>query len=227
MKFIEAVFFDLDGTVLDTAPDLAAACNEVLREYQRPAIPLAEFREWVHGGAVMMICESFRINTAHPDFAAIKTAFLNHYQQQLTRQTRLFAGIDDVLRYLEQEKIPWGIVTNKPQWLTQPLMEHFGLSSRSCCTISGDTLATAKPHPAPLLHACELVHAAPSRSVYVGDTLGDIQAAHAAGMISIAVKYGYNPAHCDINAWPADNFAATPEHLLSIFSDPAIWRRSP
>ena len=216
---IEAVFFDLDGTVLDTAPDLAAACNEILCEYQRPTIPLAEFREWVHGGAVMMVCGSFRINTAHPDFAAIKKAFLNRYEQQLTRQTQLFDGIDNVLRYLEQEKIPWGIVTNKPEFLTRPLMKHFGLSSRSCCSISGDTLATPKPHPAPLLHACQLIHVTPSHCVYVGDTMDDIQAARAAGMLSIAAKYGYNPSHCDINAWPADYFAATPGHLLSILSN--------
>jgi N-acetyl-D-muramate 6-phosphate phosphatase len=224
-QIIDAVFFDLDGTLLDTAPDLAAACNKVLREYQRPEIPFAQFREWVHGGANMMVCQSFGINTTHPDYTDIKTAFLNHYRQQIAMHTQLFAGMNEVLNYLDQEKIPWGVVTNKPQWLTQPLMAHFGLDARSRCIISGDTLSTAKPHPAPLLHACELTQAQPARSVYVGDTLCDIQAAQAAGMRSIGVCYGYNPPHCNVNEWAADILASTPQHLLTILSDPDMWRK--
>lgn len=214
---IKAVFFDLDGTLLDTAPDLADACNALLAEYQRPPIPLTEFREWIHGGAMRMVCESFQIRTEHPDYPTIKAALLQNYQKRLTQKTRLFPGIKQVLRYLETAQIPWGIVTNKHAYLTQPLLNHFELTERCCCIISGDTLPTAKPHPAPLLHACELMHILPQDSVYVGDTLGDIQAAQAAHMRSIAVSYGYRPTGSKIEEWGADAYVASPDALLSVF----------
>lgn len=224
-RVIDAVFFDLDGTLMDTAPDLATACNRLLGEYQLPEVPLEKFREWVHGGAAMMICESFQMSIDHPDFLTIKSAFLNYYQQQIVCQTQLFDGIDELLRLLDHKKIPWGVVTNKPQKLTQPLMAHFGLTLRSCATVCGDTLSVAKPHPAPLLYACELTGVSPLNSVYVGDTAGDIQAAQAAGMISIAVDYGYKPSGVSIEKWMANHEAMTTQHLLSFFSSfPPRWR---
>lgn len=210
------VFFDLDGTLLDTAPDLADACNRLLLERQRSPIDLKQFREWVHGGTAMMICESFGIETSHPDFSKLKTAFLDNYQQRLTQKTRLFPGIDKVLSFLEQQQIPWGVVTNKQAILTQPLLAHFGLAQRCCCIVSGDTLTTTKPHPAPLLHACKLAQAEIADCIYVGDTLGDIQAARAAGMRSIAVDYGYRPSHSLIETWQADALASTPSELLNL-----------
>jgi N-acetyl-D-muramate 6-phosphate phosphatase len=216
---MQAVFFDLDGTLLDTAPDLADACNYVLNQYQRPPIPLSQFREWVHGGAMLMLCESFGITSEHADYQAIRGAFLQNYQQRLANKTQLFPGINQVLLYLESSQIPWGIITNKHAWLVQPLLDYFQLTARCCCVISGDTLPTAKPHPAPLLHACALVPAQPQQCIYVGDTLGDIQAAQAAGMPSIAVSYGYNPKHCDISTWRADAIAANAEELLAILRD--------
>lgn len=213
---LKAVFFDLDGTLLDTAADLAGACNLVLQQYQRPPIPFATFREWVHGGASMMVCNSFQIASTHPDFSAIKSAFLANYRECLTQKTCLFTGIDSTLAYLDQHHILWGIVTNKPQQLTQPLADYFQFTARCCCIISGDTLQNTKPHPEPLLHACALAHISPQHSVYVGDTLSDIQAAQAAGMQSIAVGYGYRPKQSNIEDWPADALASTPQDLLQL-----------
>jgi N-acetyl-D-muramate 6-phosphate phosphatase len=213
---IKGVFFDLDGTLLDTAPDLALACNDVLAQHNRPPVALAQFRNWVHGGALMMISQSFGINADHPDYSAIKSAFLASYQQRLTHSTQIFSGVPELLDYLDREAIPWGVITNKYACLAEPLLAHFGLVQRCCCLVSGDTLAVAKPNPAPLLHACQLTGINPSHSIYIGDTLGDIQAARAAGMHSIAVSYGYLPADSNPVEWRADALAATSYDILCI-----------
>lgn len=188
---IEAVFFDLDGTLLDTAQDLLAAFNATLETYQRSPVPLTEFRRWISGGAAAMIGEFFKINAEHPDFQAVRSVLIAHYRKKLINHTQLFPGMENVLNHLEQNKIPWGVVTNRLSALTESLLVHFGLKARCCCVISGDTLPQQKPHPAPLLHACQLANSRPEQSVYVGDALTDIQAAHAAGLFSVAVSYGY------------------------------------
>jgi len=214
----DAVFFDLDGTLLDTAPDLADACNFVLKKYQKKAVDFSKFRNWVHGGAKLMICQSFQIQPDNSDYETIKLEFLTCYQQILTQKTQLFPGINKVLDYLEANKIPWGVVTNKHQRLTLPLLDHFLLSSRCCCIVSGDTLPQTKPDPAPLLHACQLISVRPDYSLYIGDTLSDIQAAKSAGMRSIAVSYGYHPHLSSIETWPADAWAATTQDLLDLLA---------
>ncbi|MBS0350375.1 MAG: HAD-IA family hydrolase [Proteobacteria bacterium] len=188
---IEAVFFDLDGTLLDTAPDLHAACNEILRRYHKPLVPFKDFRQWVHGGSLMMIGNSFRIDQNHALFSEIKEQFLTQYQKNINHQTQLFTGIEQVLTYLESKKIPWGIITNKLTYLTEPLLDFFNLKSRCCCLVCGDTLPKIKPDPAPLLHACQLTQVKPELCVYVGDSSSDIQAANSANMLSIAAHYGY------------------------------------
>ncbi len=218
---IEAVFFDLDGTLLDTAPDLTAACNQILLQYQREPISPAEFRHWIHGGALMMICNSFQIKATHPEYPAIKSAFLSKYQEQLTQSTCLFSGIEKVLNYLERTQLPWGIVTNKHTHLSHPLINYFGWASRCCCIISGDTLSTVKPHPEPLLHACQLAKANPQHCVYIGDTPGDIEAARAAGMQSIAVSYGYLPKDSNPVEWGANAVALSPEDIILILNHEA------
>ena len=124
---IKCVFFDLDGTLLDTAPDLLNACNYVLAVHQHPQVSISEFCRWVHGGIAMMIGESFKIRPQHAEFPALKAAFLDYYQQHSIEQTQLFPGIADLLRYLQQNQIPWGIVTNKISTLTHPILEHFRL----------------------------------------------------------------------------------------------------
>jgi 2-phosphoglycolate phosphatase len=217
LKNIQAVFFDLDGTLLDTAPDLVAACNQVLQEYQKPPISLNEFKYYIHGGAMMMICESFGVSPHHPDYPKIKSQFLKHYQSQIIQNTCLYPGIENTLQLLEKQRIPWGVITNKLEYLTKPIMDHFGFSQRCCCIICGDTLPTPKPHPAPLLHACQLIKVQPQNSVFVGDSLIDMQAATAAGMTSVAAAYGYLPKDSQLSSWPCDVSVHTPYDLVCLF----------
>jgi 2-phosphoglycolate phosphatase len=213
---IHAVFFDLDGTLLDTAPDLIVACNQVLQEYQKPPVDLPEFQYYIHGGALMMICESFGIRPDDPLYPEIKSKFLERYQQQLTLHSRLYPGIEQTLQYLELRKIPWGVVTNKLEYLTKPIMQYFGMSQRCCCMICGDTLPTPKPHPAPLLYACQLARVKSKHCLFIGDSLSDMQAAQAAGMFAIAAAYGYLPKNHEWTSWPSDAIVQTPHELTEL-----------
>lgn len=216
---IEAVFFDLDGTLLDTAEDLNAACNQVLQDYQKPSIPLAEFRHYIHGGALMMIGASFGIDSAHPEFLTIKSRFLQKYQQQLLLNTCLYPGIAETLQMLEQLDIPWGIITNKLEYLTKPIINHFGFNQRCCCIICGDTLPTPKPDPAPLLHACQLIKVKPQNCLFVGDSLVDMQAAQAAGMMGVVATYGYLPKNTSWESWPHSIPIKTAHDLANLFKN--------
>lgn len=216
---IEAVFFDLDGTLLDTAPDLWAACNLILKQYHHPLVPIEKFRQWIHGGAVKMITESFQISAQDTDFQEIKTLFLEQYDRIKTNQTHFFPGIEQVLTDLEQKKIPWGVITNKFSWLTEPLLAHFGLTSRMCCTISADNVKHAKPNPEPLLMACQIAHCKPEHAIYIGDTWDDIRAAHAAGMKAIAVTYGYHSHDNEPVEWQAEALASTPLEIIPILQN--------
>ncbi len=213
---IQAVFFDLDGTLLDTALDLAFALNHVLAHHNRAPIDFAEFRYHIYGGSKTIIKAGFDIDETHADYETIRQAFLTAYREHLTEQTTLFPGMPNVLDVLDQRHIPWGIVTNKPDWLTQPLLKHFKLHHRCCCIISGDTVTPRKPHPAPLLAACRYTNCKPHQAVYVGDTLTDVQAANAALMHVIAVSYGYHPKNTSPDTWPAD-------HIIESAYDMIKW----
>ena len=151
-----------------------------------------------------MLKGSLHIDENDPNFSKIRALFLRHYELLLHKETTYFPGMCDVLAYLDQKNIPWGIVTNKPGYLTEPLMASFKLDARCCCIISGDTLPYKKPNPAPLLHACQLTKANPKKSIYVGDTESDVQAAKAAGMKAIAVLYGYHDPKSQPEFWGAD-----------------------
>ena len=137
---IHAVLFDLDGTLLDTAPDLYTAMLDTLAHFGHESISFKNFRPQVHAGTKSMVLASFSIDEMHPDYAAIRETFLKHYQQQLTEKTQFFSGIPKVLDHLDKQEMPWGIVTNKPGWLTEPLLKHFKINKRSRCIVSGDTL---------------------------------------------------------------------------------------
>lgn len=200
----DAIFFDLDGTLFDTAPDLAYAMNTLLDEHGHPPVRYPLFRNQVSRGSDAMIRHSFAIENNHPDFAHIKQSFLQTYAANLTRHTQLFPGIDQVLQRLDNQLIRWGIVTNKPEFLTTPLLTHFQMVERCCCIISGDTLSLKKPNPDPLLYACQLADCAPERALYIGDTESDILAARAAGMPAMAVTFGYYPRDSHPSTWHAD-----------------------
>ncbi len=210
---LRAVLFDLDGTVLDTAPDMWGAMNVLLTEERRPPLPYAAVRPFVSHGAAGVLRTGFADATPER-FAALTQRYLAIYRAALCRETRLFAGIAEVLEALALRGIPAGIVTNKAAWLTEPLLESLGLSRRFACVVSGDTVAERKPHPLPLLHAAGLLGAAPGECIYVGDAERDVQAAHAAGMPALVALYGYLGAGEDPHTWGGEGQLASPQDLL-------------
>jgi len=208
-----AALFDLDGTLLDTAPDLAAALNVLLHEERRPALDFARIRPQVSGGAVAVVRAGFPGVSGEP-FERLRRRFLELYGAALSVHTRLFPGFEAVLARLDSQGLPWGIVTNKARWLTEPLLADLGLLSRASCVLSGDTLPERKPHPRPLLVAAGQLGVAPADCVFVGDALRDVQAACAAGMVPLAVRYGYLDPADHPDAWPVVAWLDTPADLL-------------
>jgi phosphoglycolate phosphatase len=199
-----AVLFDLDGTLADTAPDLARALNSLLGEQGRPNVPLEVARPLTSSGARGMIQAGFGLTPESARYESLKERFLELYGAAICVDTRLFPGMDELLRTLDQRGVRWGIVTNKIDRFTRPLLDALGLTSRSACIVSGDTAARPKPHPDPLLHASRTLGLEPAACVYVGDDLRDVQAARAAGMPVLAAGYGYLGDDSDPHSWGAD-----------------------
>jgi N-acetyl-D-muramate 6-phosphate phosphatase len=211
---LRAILFDLDGTLLDTAPDMVGALNELRREQGLAPLPYEEVRSAVSHGAARVVKTGFP-DAAADDAAALQRRFLEIYRGALSRGTRLFPGMDEVLDALSRRRLKSGIVTNKPAWLTDPLLEELGLRARFDCVVSGDTVAERKPHPLPLLHAAELAGVSPGECIYVGDAERDVQAAHAAGMPALVANYGYLRAGEDSSAWAGDGYLQKALDLLS------------
>ncbi|BBL70216.1 phosphoglycolate phosphatase [Methylogaea oryzae] len=214
-RTVTTVLFDLDGTLLDTAPDLAAAVNRVLREEGRDALPLEYLRPVVSAGASAMLVRAFGNDQDETLFQQRLRLMLDFYRNNIAQHTRLFDGMAQVLERLEALGRPWGVVTNKPAWLTEPLMEALQLAQRSGCIVSGDTVAEKKPHPMPMLEACRRINSRPECCVYVGDADRDIAAGRAAGMKTLAAAYGYVPEGDDPNDWGADALLHSPLDLLA------------
>lgn len=213
-SLIKTVLFDLDGTLADTATDLADALNHVLALHQRSQLSLSTIRPWVSHGGQVMIQNGFQIDASDPEFAQLRQEFLDYYQGNIARKTDLFPGMYDVLEGIEQRGFNWGVVTNKPSWLTDPLMEALNLQQRSACTISGDTLSERKPHPAPLLHACKLAGSHPDECVYIGDAERDITAGRRARMKTLLALFGYLGENDNPEAWLADAMIEQPQAIL-------------
>jgi N-acetyl-D-muramate 6-phosphate phosphatase len=211
---ISSVFFDLDGTLADTAPDLAAALNQILLEQGKPALPLESIRPSVSLGGNAMVKLAFSIEEGDPEFDELKRRFLDIYQKRLHQDTHVFPGIEEVLNYLEGKNMAWGVVTNKPEWLTNPVMQQLKLTQRAACVISGDTTEYRKPHPGSMLHACEVAQCVPETSLYVGDALRDIEAGRAAGMKTLTANYGYIAADEKLDEWNADGNVSKPEEII-------------
>ncbi|MFK5984617.1 MAG: HAD-IA family hydrolase [Pseudomonadota bacterium] len=199
-----AVLFDLDGTLADTAPDLANALNRVLVENNHCALAYNEIRPVVSHGGIALIRLGFKIEPEHPQFEPLHHRLLEIYRQDICQQTQLFPGLDIVLEQLEKYNIPWGIVTNKPDWLSKPLLQQLNLSHRIGSLVCGNTLAEKKPHPAPLFHACKEINIDPLQCIYIGDAARDIEAGKRAGMKTIAAAYGYIEKHDPPENWQAD-----------------------
>jgi len=216
----DLVLFDLDGTFADTAPDLAHALNRTLTEQRRPPLPFERIRPVVSLGGTALIRLGFvDVDESDPRFAQYRSRFLDIYLEDIAGHTCLFPGMTEVLARLEARHRRWGIVTNKPAWLTDPLLQALDLARRACCVVSGDTLPRRKPHPDPLLHACNMAGVAPAAAVYVGDARRDVDAARAAGMPVIVARYGYIPADEDPAAWGGDAVIDSPLALLHLLAD--------
>jgi len=200
-----AVLFDLDGTLADTAPDLAAAANKMRAQRGLAPLPLDTLRPLASAGARGLIGEAFGISPDHADYPAMRDEFLSNYAADICATTTLFDGVATLLADLTERNIRWGIVTNKATRLTEPLVALLGLADTSACVVCGDTTPHTKPHPAPLLHAAQAMGVAPAAIVYIGDDLRDIQAGQAAGMSTIAAAYGYCGNTVPASEWGADH----------------------
>ena len=213
---IEAVLFDLDGTLADTAPDLCAALNLLLAEQGNPSLTLEQARPYASSGVRGMLDAGFGMVPGDADYTAFAQRLLKHYERALCQTTLLFPGIVELLAELDKLGIRWGIVTNKAQRYTLPLIEALGLRQRCACIVSGDSSPRLKPHPAPLLLACIAAQALPTRSLYVGDDLRDIQAGRAAGVGTVAAAYGYLGIAAPVASWQADAIVAQPGEILGL-----------
>ena len=211
-----AVLFDLDGTLADTAPDLAYALNRTLEHYRRETLPYAVIRPVASHGAIALIRLGFDMPPEAPGFEERRQFLLQVYAQNLCRETRLFPGMAAVLEVLEARGVPWGIVTNKPAWLTDPLVAAMQLQQRAACVVSGDTCSNRKPHPEPILHACAMLGCRPADTWYIGDAGRDMQAGRAAGCITVAALYGYLHPDDPPVSWSSDLAIQRPEALLEL-----------
>ncbi len=216
---IKAVLFDLDGTFADTAPDLAAALNQVLQEEGRQPLPYEVIRPVVSHGGIALIRLGFNLTPQHIDFERLKQRLLAIYLNNISALTTLFDGMDTLLEILENNNISWGIVTNKPGWLTDPLMEQLGYSNRAATIVSGDTTTERKPHPEPLFYACRQMNCHPSECVYVGDAERDIIAGNKAGMTTLTALFGYIEPGDTPENWGADAMIKHPEEIESFLKE--------
>jgi len=208
------VLFDLDGTLLDTAPDLAGALNRLRRERGQSTLPFTLIRPTVSHGSPAMLKASFGVEVGAPAYAELNARFLALYREFIAVETRLFPGMAEVLTYLETVGIPWGVVTNKPGFLTEPLLKALGLWTRAACVVSGDTLAKCKPDPEPLWYACQQAGVDPGRSWYVGDAERDVQAGNRAGMMVLAAGFGYLDPQDRPQDWGAAGVLNQPADLF-------------
>lgn len=211
---LSCVLFDLDGTLVDTVPDLGDAANVVRADAGLPPLPIADYRPVASAGARGLLRVALGLTPEAPGFEPARKRFLETYRDNIARGSGLFAGMDDSLRAFERAGLRWGVITNKPQWLTDPLMEQLALAGRSACTIGTREGLAAKPAPDGLLLACRELGVTPAECVYVGDDRRDIDAARAAAMPSAAAGWGYLGEDGDIASWQADEILNEPRDML-------------
>lgn len=214
MSHIRTVLFDLDGTLADTAPDLAFALNEVLREQGCAPLPFQTIRPVVSHGGLALIKLGFNIDESAPQFDALRQRLLAIYRENIVHQTTLFAGMAELLETIESRGLNWGVVTNKPGWLTEPLLEGLALSARAATIVSGDTLSERKPHPAPMLLACRQAGSSAAECLYVGDAERDIEAGRNAGMRTLVALFGYIGEQDRPELWQADGMVESADAIL-------------
>lgn len=213
MQKPSAILFDLDGTLVDTSHDLTACLNTLREEAGLLPLPYAAVRPYIGTGVKGLIEVGFPETTQATD---LSKKFLSVYAKTLNTHSHCFPGVMEVLDFLDEQKISWGIVTNKHRRFAEPLVDHLHLLGRCAVLVCGDTLSVSKPHPAPLLHACQSISSRVEQCIYVGDSESDILAAKAAGMKSVAVGYGYLLTPDDHQHWGADFCIATPMELIEL-----------
>lgn len=220
---IKTVLFDLDGTLVDTAPDLAETTNRLLTIHKRPTLSLASIRPYVSHGTIGMLGFAFGVKETDPEFVELRQEFLQLYQNHLCFKSKLFEGMEEVLKYIEDQNMTWGVVTNKPDFLTRPLMQELSLDQRAACIVSGDTLPQNKPDPAPMYYAAELAGSKAEECLYVGDAERDIEAGRRAGMPTLIARYGYIEEHEDPDSWQADGDIYQPSELISWLKNNSVY----
>ena len=213
---MKAVLFDLDGTLIDSAPDLAAAADKLRTDRGLPSLPYEAYRPMAGAGARGMVGVAFGVTPEDVEFIPLRDEFLANYERCMTERTHAFAGVAEMLAALQTRQLAWGVVTNKAARFTEPLTRGMPLFATAQAVVSGDTTPHAKPHPAPLLEAARRMGLDPTHCVYVGDDERDIVAGRAAGMATVAATYGYLGAKVDTAAWEADAEINSPLALLQL-----------
>ncbi len=216
MHKINTVLFDLDGTLIDTAPDMANALNILLAEEGCATLNFAAIRPCVSNGSAALVQLGFPDLKDAAVIERLKKRYLEIYENQLCVDSVLFPGMAQLLEHIESQQLNWGVVTNKPGWLTDPLMQQIGLAKRAACIISGDTTKNRKPHPEPMYLACKQSRSQPQNCIYIGDALRDIQAGNNAGMRTVVANYGYIDTSENIGEWGADFVIETPFEISKL-----------
>jgi N-acetyl-D-muramate 6-phosphate phosphatase len=215
---VAAVLFDLDGTLIDSAPDLGGAADQMRVKRGLPSLPMDAYRPLCGAGARGMLEVAFGITPEHPDFEAMREEFFSNYQVCMTQHTDAFDGVPDLIATLQARGMVWGVVTNKSKRFTDPLTAAMPLFATAGAIVSGDTTPHPKPHPAPLLEAAQRLGIAPEQCLYVGDDERDIVAGHAAGMRTVAATYGYLGSKTEVATWNADAQINSPLALLQLLA---------
>lgn len=208
------MLFDLDGTLIDTAPDMALSLDILCTEEQHKILAFEEVRPFVSNGSVALVKLAFGNQLDEQYLERLKSRYLEIYQDNLAVKSGLFDKMNDLLLHLEQNGIKWGVVTNKPGWLTEPLMQALGLTQRAACIVSSDSTEKRKPHPEPMFLACKLTDSLPAECIYVGDARRDIEAGQNAGMKTVIAQYGYIGKDEDTSSWQADYSIQSPAQLI-------------
>ncbi len=215
MNNFAAVLFDLDGTLVDTAPDLGYALNCVLAEHDKPSLNMEQIRPVASHGAAGLIALGFGITAQDDSYPNLRDRLLELYKNNIARESNLFEGMTDVLTTLEQNDIKWGVITNKPSFLTNPLLAQLNLTDRAACIVSGDTTSHSKPHPAPMLKGLDDIKLASEQCIYIGDAQRDIQAGKAVNMPTVLARYGYLTDEDKQQDWQADAIIDHPSEILA------------
>ncbi len=215
---IEAVLFDLDGTLIDSAPDLGAAADKMRTDRGLPSLAIELYRPMAGAGARGMLGVAFGLTPDHPDYESMREEFFVNYERCMTERTYAFAGVTELISQLLERDLAWGVVTNKMQRFTEPLTRAMPLFASARAIISGDTTPHAKPHPEPLFEAARRLGLHPQRCLYVGDDERDIVAGQAAGMATVAATYGYLGQKSDVSRWGAHATISSPVELLQLLN---------